>query len=582
MSNTMEQSVQPEPNAAVRRRRRPILIAFLVGAVVIVAILGLTMRHSGLKTRIMIALNPNYRQKLAVPELISTTPSDNQENIELDPTCIINLKIPNEELDAATVNPKTVWLIHTSDQTPVPVNLKLIEDGKRIEVRPKAPLLAGTHYTLTVSAGVADRFQRPLNPFAVAFSTIPKPEPGMKFEQVALPGASGAGFTCLQIGPDKHLWASSDEGRFFRFEIQPDGQLGKPQVFDSLTRAWKGPRIITGFCFDPASTAGNPIVWVSHSFGSFKSPPDFSGAISRLSGPALEKCDDAVIHLPRSVRDHMNNQPSFGPDSALYWSQPSNSSYGAADPIWGMRKEHLLNACILRLDISKWTPGKPIDAQTPDGGGKYDPSAPGAPLTMYATGVRLSYDLLWHSNGHLYSAVNGSAAGGNTPTDGHGHGVALNDICVDEDDWLFSIEKGKFYGHPNPVQEHWVLNGGNPTDGYDYGELSLYPVGTQPEPGWQRAVYDFGRHTSADGMIEYHAVNSNKALDGCILVCRYNYGSDIIALHPDSQGKIVSDDLDIPGLQNLQNPLDLIEDRSTGNLYVSEYGKQQIVLLRAG
>ncbi len=43
-----------------------------------------------------------------------------------------------------------------------------------------------------------------------------------------------------------------------------------------------------------------------------------------------------------------------------------------------------------------------------EAGGSYDPYDPGAALTIYATGVRNAYDLLWHSNGRLYVPVNGS------------------------------------------------------------------------------------------------------------------------------------------------------------------------------
>jgi len=122
-----------------------------------------------------------------------------------------------------------------------------------------------------------------------------------------------------------------------------------------------------------------------------------------------------VINLPRSVRDHMTNQPCFGPDGALYFPQGSNSASGAPDKDWGFRPERGLSGSILRLDTRRVTPGNPIDARTPDGGGKYDPKAPGAPLTIYAEGVRLAYDLLWADDGNLYAPTNGSSAGGNTP-----------------------------------------------------------------------------------------------------------------------------------------------------------------------
>ena len=54
-------------------------------------------------------------------------------------------------------------------------------------------------------------------------------------------------------------------------------------------------------------------------------------------------------------------------------------------------------------------------------GGTYDPTAPGAPLTIYATGIRSGFDLLWHRNGNLYTGLNGAAAGGNVPQGPNSH-----------------------------------------------------------------------------------------------------------------------------------------------------------------
>jgi poly(A) polymerase len=51
----------------------------------------------------------------------------------------------------------------------------------------------------------------------------------------------------------------------------------------------------------------------------------------------------------------------------------------------------------------------------PDDLDPYAPTRPGAPVSIYATGVRNAYDLVFHSNGHLYAPVNGSASGGATP-----------------------------------------------------------------------------------------------------------------------------------------------------------------------
>ena len=131
--------------------------------------------------------------------------------------------------------------------------------------------------------------------------------------------------------------------------------------------------------------------------------------------------------------------------------------------------------------------------KTPDGGGTYDPFAADAPLTIYASGVRVGYDMLWHSNGHLYTSTNGSAAGGNTPGTPNGsviprridqaeHGpyngpevIGLKNVPMTEPDLFLKLERGGYYGHPNPTRGEYVLNGGNPTGGKDPFEVVSYP-----------------------------------------------------------------------------------------------------------
>jgi glucose/arabinose dehydrogenase len=245
--------------------------------------------------------------------------------------------------------------------------------------------------------------------------------------------------------------------------------------------------------------------------------------------------------------------------------------------VWGERPERLLSATILRLDVAN-TCDEPIDARTVDGGGTYDPAAPGAALTVYADGVRLAYDLLWHSNGHLYAPVNGSSAGGNTPA---GNGApALHDIPTSEHDWLLKVSPGRYYGHPNPLRGHYALNGGNPTAAQDLAEVSQYPVGTLPDPAWDPPVYDFGDHVSPNGVIEYRSPTFGGRLQRKLLVCRYNAGSDILCLSLDTDGNVCSATAGIVGFTGFTNPLDLTEDVRTGCVYVAEYGARRITLLR--
>src|SRR5207237_494345 len=83
-----------------------------------------------------------------------------------------------------------------------------------------------------------------------------------------------------------------------------------------------------------------------------------------------------------------------------------------------------------------------------------------------------------------------------TPAAPDGSAPALKDLPEPEHDWLFRIaphapdQPPRYYGHPNPEQHHYVLNGGNPTPGPDFAEVPQYPVGTKPDPMRTPAVHD--------------------------------------------------------------------------------------------
>jgi hypothetical protein len=299
------------------------------------------------------------------------------------------------------------------------------------------------------------------------------------------------------------------------------------------------------------------------------------------------------------------------------------NAMGAPDAAWSKRKEHLLAAAILRVNLALIT-APPLNVQTnendevsaPGANGRYNPFAAGAPVTIWATGVRNAYDLLWHSNGELYSATNGSAAGGNTPatpsplpsactrridqaTNGNYTGPAIPSPYVGgsdpeddawaikanpdaEDDYLYRVVQGGYYGHPNPSRCEWVLNGGNPTGGVDNTEVPTYPEGTQPDRNWRGNAYNFGAHFSPNGMIEWRS-NVYPTMVGKILVIRYSGGDDILVLTIDPTTKNVAPggaQAGIIGFGGFTDPLDVIHNPTNGNVYVAEHGGQRIFLLR--
>lgn len=534
------------------------------------------------------------------PSVVSVNPADKATNVDRQSSVTTNvLKLPNAGIDNNTLTSANVFLTENATGTLVPSNVNGTGGGDAIILVPTGALKANTVYKFTVTAGVKDLTGSTFVPFTSTFTTnsatvgiLP-----IQFEKVALPTTVGR-HTCVTIGPDGKLYALADDGLIKRYTINSNGTLSAPQLIYSLQDSYgtRQKTLSIGLTFDPSSTASNLIAWVSHcNTYTFTNAPDWDDRITKLSGTNLQNVQNVVINLPRSAKDHVTNSIAFGPDGALYYTQGSTSAMGQADQTWNLRNEHLLNAAVLRLDLTKLG-ALPLDAKTPDGGGTYNPYAPNAPLTIYASGVRNSYDLVWHSNGNLYAATNGSAAGGNTPAsvagtlrpDGSTYNgpkiPALTNVQQTQEDFLYRIVKGGYYGHPNPLRGEYVMNGGNPTSGKDKAEVPAYPVGTLPDVNWRGNIFDFKNNVSPNGFIEYKSNTFNGALKGKLLVVRYSAHDDIITLTPGTNNDISGsvEGASIPGFTGFVDPLDITEDVRNGNLYVSEYGGDsgKITLLR--
>ncbi|OLY93352.1 Ig-like domain-containing protein [Cnuella takakiae] len=509
-----------------------------------------------------------------------------------------NLVLPNGPINKSTVNSASVFLTEMVSGQLVPAQVGCDAEGDTILLVPESPLKLNTTYRFHVTSGVRDVKGFPVKSFYSDFSTGLLASNGLnqvQFCKEKLPDTDGR-FSSLVFGPDGKLYALSIEGLIKRFSINPDGSLGAVEDLYGLQQAYgkKTERLAIGLTFDPKATADNLVAYITHSSFVLDNGPDWDGRISRLSGHDLGKVQDLVIHLPRSAKDHLTNSIAFGPDSALYIVQGSTSAMGKGDSTWNMREEHLLSGAVLRLDLKHL--GKiPLDARTFDAGGPYNPFSPGAPLTLYATGFRNAYDLVWHTNGSLYVPVNGSSPGGNIP--GAVAGVrsamgkvykgpeapALFKVRQNQPDLLMRVEKGGYYGHPNPSRGEFIMNGGNPSDAVDPVEVSGYPVGTKPDPNWRGVAFNFLGHKSPNGIIEYKSNAFGGALKGKMIVARYTPG-DLVILEPGSMNKDIVNFTEgnaIIGFSGFVLPLDLTEDPHTGNIYVSDYGTGGIYLLRA-
>lgn len=379
--------------------------------------------------------------------------------------------------------------------------------------------------------------------------------------------------------------------------------------------------------------------------------PDFSGRITKITlddGPGFSGTAEAYITgLPRSNGDHVTNSlefrenPDYDPDTnpdvpshLLYLIQGSNTAMGEPDSAWGNRPERLLNAAVLEIDPTRDVSNGPFDVSTeplpddglnrrfddPDGHPKddpipmgngeflvfddrgvatvqdasgnvletyYDPYAPDAVLTIFATGARNAYDLVWHSNGFLYVPTNGSAAGGNVPDDPSTPENERYTNVENQDDYLFRIEEGGYYGHPNPLRDEYILNGGNPTGANDPNQVDKYPTGTIPEGTYDIAgVYSLGENRSPNGAVEYTSGVFGGNLQGNVLFTEYSGGDDVRSITLDANGNVIGDDVlrDPDGnVITYVDPLDIIENPATGQLYLLTLnrgnGQSQIIRL---
>ncbi|MGN6625628.1 MAG: Ig-like domain-containing protein, partial [Tepidisphaeraceae bacterium] len=530
------------------------------------------------------------------PRITLTRPAPDATDVSPLSGIVCNITIPSGSgVDENTLE-GGVMLTRTRDGAVIPSRKNTSGAGDDVVLNPIDPLDTNTQYQFDVTDQLKDNSGASFDPYRMTFTTakeFSQAEFPAAWEKVELAGVKlpQDRFTTLALGPDGLLYAGTFAGMIYRYQINPDGTLAPRGPVTTILKANHGPRLVTGIAFNPADGS----LWVSHGQFAIKNgrpegADDWTGKISRLTGPQFDQCQDVVVGLPRAYKDHLNFQLAFGPDGALYFNQGSNTSVGDIDKKWGYRHEHLLTAACLRLDLSKLAldsspdahdkTALPLNVKTEDGG-TYNPAAPGAPLTLYATGIRSGFHLLFHSNGHLYTGVNGAAGNEvNTPPPPDGSLPAVKDIKQTTDDMLLDIQPGVYYGHPNPSRGQYILNGGNPTAGPDPMEVPEYPVGTKPDPHWQPPAYDFGKNYSPNGLIEYHDKSFNGALEGCILVTRYSDGKDILVLRLDPAGHVIESIAGLDGFTKFQDPLDILEDPKTGNLYLTEYQGQTITLLK--
>jgi len=401
-------------------------------------------------------------------------------------------------------------------------------------------------------------------------------DPDFQFTKTKI--ADQDSITSCALGPDGHLYVADLNGQVVRYQLDGAGQYqSQSDVVVMLPAGY----MILGLAFDPAAQADDLKLWVSYRTGPSAIGVVFIGRISSFDippvggpGPATEQ--QVIVGLPAG--HHANNDVAFGPDGVLYLPVGSMTPRGGAK--WG-RDETLLSAAVLRADVADPNFGGgslPVDVQT-DAPTSYDPFAPNAPVTLYATGLRNAYDLAWHTNGYLYAGINqADTPDATTPAcDG---AAAINSFPPEV---LARVLENKYYGHPNPTRFECVLNGGNPTAGPDPWEVPEYPVGTPSNGDFDPALF-YNVLTSGgispNGIAEYTAPGP---LQGRLLMAYFGPFSGAVPNANRIQtfsldaGGIVTGDAPLLDDTNAPltflNPLDITVHPCSGTVYVAAYGQ---------
>jgi glucose/arabinose dehydrogenase len=284
------------------------------------------------------------------------------------------------------------------------------------------------------------------------------PAPAVRFQPLA-ELQSGIGFTTvLAMGPedpnaaaagDGCIYAANGAGTVHRVCFDDTKSVTSNTVVIDLNGD-ESVSNVQGIAFDPASDPSGEI----HLYLGYAVGPDapYTGRVARAvsdDGGVNYAVDETFITgLTRSSfpLSHQTNGLDFGPDDCIYIAQ-GNASNAGYDSI---RAESRLSGAILRACFK-------------DANGEVDPSFDRdcgdgntqlpCDVEVYASGLRNPYDLVWHSNGRLYSTDNDANPGfrDDCGAEYNNFGCPCQEPLVNPiGDELNLIEEGRYYGSPNP------------------------------------------------------------------------------------------------------------------------------------
>lgn len=339
-------------------------------------------------------------------------------------------------------------------------------------------------------------------------------------------------------GPDGRLYVGLTDGQIKAYTFDDNYNVTDTQTITTITGL--SNHNITGIAFNPFENTGEqPKIYVSHNQfyanadsyakeGGFNELTDFSpysGQVSVLEGPDFSALTPLVDNIGVSNHDHGVNGLAFDNQGDLLINVGSNTNAGIVDDAIGGIDESPFTAAILKAEITKpefngdiqyqlpadWTTPEGLQLANPEesqGFGGIVKVAPGVDVSVYASGLRNPYDLVYTTDGTIYATENGANGG-------------FGDVSLDADnqepfaagkkifDELNIIEEGNYYGQPNRNR------------GEDDARQNTYYYYDDPSNAdYTAPIAEFT--SSTNGIIEYRSTTFGGQLRGNLLAQRWN------------------------------------------------------------
>jgi glucose/arabinose dehydrogenase len=345
------------------------------------------------------------------------------------------------------------------------------------------------------------------------------------------PGAGNFSFpTVVTVAPDGRLFVAQKDGRIFYATLDATyNVVTSVTEVDTIYNIGGAPngRLVTGMAFGPAGD-----LFVSHSDGLINSlgVNITSGQVTRLYASTSFTTGTLIANnLPRSKESHAPNGLAFKPGTnLLYLAVGGMTNAGLPSSQFFNVAESAESAAVIEIDVTT------------------------SARSVYASGFRNPYDLMWHSNGNLYLNDNGPNTGQGDPTNNLGSCTLPGTLVVWPDE-LNLVLAGHYYGHPNPSRAQCYLSGA----------------------GVDLPIHTYGLNTSSDGIAEYTSTKL-PGLQGRLLTVNFANGKVVGVTVSGSTAGATERIL----WQGLGLPVDLAVRSSDGAIFLAEYSPSKISVLR--